>query len=80
MSKIENLTAELCDELMKEAASGNLEQIKKSISMLLEYSSYEIARHGDSIAAAALVRAAKHFEESFQNERKNCGDAGLILG
>ena len=65
VSKIENLTAELCDELMKEAASGHLGHIRKSISMLLEYSSYEVARHGDSVAAAALLRTAKYFEECF---------------
>ncbi|MFD1157919.1 hypothetical protein [Roseovarius aestuarii] len=64
MSKIDNLTAELCDELMIAASCGKLEHIKSVILMLIEYSSVELGRHDRLEAASALHRIAKDIEIS----------------
>ncbi|WP_085801992.1 hypothetical protein [Roseovarius aestuarii] len=65
MSKIENLTAELCDQLMQKASSGDLDSIKSTVVMLIEYSAYEVARHRDSEASASLFNLAKEFARAF---------------
>lgn len=65
MSNIENLTAELCDQLMQEASAGDLEKIKKTVAMLIEYSAYEVARHRHARASISLFHIAKEFENAF---------------
>lgn len=65
MSRIDNLTAELCDELMIAASRGKLEHIKSVILMLIEYSSVELEKHNKAEAALALHRIAKDLERSF---------------
>ena len=67
MSKIETMTAELCDQLMEEASSGELDHIKKTIMILIEFSSYEVARHGYNGAAAKLSKVAAEFDRSFSD-------------
>lgn len=69
MSKIEKLAAKLCDEMMVEASSGNLENIKKTIAMLIEFSGYEVARNCNSDAAITLLKLAKCFEDAFPKNR-----------
>lgn len=68
MSKIENLTAELCDQLMQKASSGDLQSLKKTVAMLIEYAAYEIARHRHKDASVALFKIAKEFEENFPSD------------
>lgn len=71
MSKIENLTTELCDHLMQEASSGDLENIKKTVTMLIEYSAYELARHRHAKASVSLFLIAKEFENAFPVNEAN---------
>ncbi len=65
MSKIETLTAELCDELMVQASSGDMEHIKSAIVMLIEYSGCEFARHNKPNQASYMFLLAKDIEYSF---------------
>ena len=65
MSRIDNLTAELCDELMTAASHGKLEHIRNAILMLVEYSSVELGKHRKVETALALKRIAKDVERSF---------------
>ncbi|MEO3417415.1 hypothetical protein AAFO92_22380 [Roseovarius sp. CAU 1744] len=62
MSKIEDLTAELCDQLMQKASAGDLESVKKTVVMLIEYAAYEVARHRHSNASSILFCVAKECE------------------
>lgn len=65
MSKLENLTAELCDQLMEKASSGDLDSIKDTVVMLIEYTAYELSRHRDSEASASLFNLAREFVRTF---------------
>ena len=65
MSKTENMAAELCDQLMAEASTGDLQKIKTAIVMLVEYSAFEMARHHGANAAGPLFDLAKDFEDRF---------------
>ncbi|SMC13728.1 hypothetical protein ROA7745_03587 [Roseovarius aestuarii] len=70
MSKLENVTAELCDQLMIEASSGDLNCIKNTVAMLIEYSACELARHKNSEASILLLDVAKEFERTFPREKQ----------
>ncbi len=65
MSRIDNLTAELCDELMIAASRGKLEHIRSVILMLIEFSSVELEKHNKTEAAVFLHRIARDFDRSF---------------
>ncbi len=65
MSRIDDLTAELCDELMVAASSGKLEHIKGVVLMLIDFSSVELSKHNKTEAASALLRIGKDLDASF---------------
>lgn len=65
MSKIEEAAATLCDELMLKARSGELDCIKKTVLMLLEYSIIELNRRGDTDAAQTIQMLAAGFNRCF---------------
>ena len=65
MQEIEELTSDLCDRLMMQAAKGDLGSLHSAVSMIVEYAGYEIARHGLKSFAIPIFSAAVEIDKAF---------------